>query len=258
MTIQMSKRIKIFKYGISILLVFWGLFIFYQNLFLVGGRIPFITLFTVIAIMLEINKKKQADIFFFISASLWILFNAESIGFLIFFPGQYFIKTGFFLTIPIILSIGLIFLIKSKIKYFNTNYKKSFLILFLLFIGVISYVYKPYTKEVNAIYSLSTYKKYKVNFSIATSYSFDVVLSSENLKKLVEKNAMDISSGFYCPETKIRVISCFGKIVSAKILSFRNTEIDKKFVLKNPIKIPIDKIRGKLSILKPIFLNLWD
>ncbi len=41
-------------------------------------------------------------------------------------------------------------------------------------------------------------------------------------------------------------------------MSFRNSEIDKKVKFSNPTKIPLDKVKGKLEILKPFMLRLWN
>ena len=64
--------------------------------------------------------------------------------------------------------------------------------------------------------------------------------------------------GYYCPETKVRVVTRFGTIISAKIMSFRNSEIDKKVTFSSPTKIPLDKVNGKLEILKPFILSVWN
>ena len=83
---------------------------------------------------------------------------------------------------------------------------------------------------------------------------------SDELKKEVKTEALQYEgrNGYYCPETKVRVGTCFGKIKSAKIMSFRNSEIDKKVNFSSPTKIPLEKVNGKLEILKPFILRLWN
>jgi hypothetical protein len=53
-------------------------------------------------------------------------------------------------------------------------------------------------------------------------------------------------------------VTNFGKIISAKIMSFRNSETDKKLNFTSPIKIPLEKVNGKLEIMKPLMLSLWN
>jgi hypothetical protein len=228
-------------------------------MFFVGPHFPFLTVLTIIAIIAGIDKYKKANLIFIISACLWIGFSAETIGFVIFFDeGNY--RRMLFGVIPFLLSTGLLFSTQTEIKLINSITKKFLLVLLFLLIGIGSYVYKPTTEEINCWYYFDNNQTYKVWFAKAPKNTFEVELSSDELKKEVKKEALQYEgrNGYYCPETKVRVVTSFGKIISAKILSFRNTEINKKVIFSSPTKIPLEKVNGKLEILKPFILRLWN
>ncbi len=250
---------RILRYILSILLVIWGLLIAWTKLFAVGLHFPFLTILTVIAIIAGITKHKKANLIFIISACLWIILSAETIGFVIFFDeGNY--GRILFGVIPLLLSTGLLFSTQNEIKLINTLTKKFLLAPLFMLIGIGSYVYKPTTEEVNCWYYLDNDKTYNVRFAETPERTFEVELSSDELKKEVKEEALQYEGrkGYYCPETKVRVVTSFGKLISAKIMSFRNSETDKKVNFSSPTKIPLEKVNGKLEILKPFILRLWN
>ena len=250
---------RILKYIFSILLVIWGLLIAWTKIFSVGFHFPFLTVLTVIAIIAGISKYKKANLIFIISACLWIVLSTETIGFVIFFDEENY-ERMLFGVIPFLLSTGLLFSTQTEIKLINTITKKFLLVPLFLLIGIGSYVYKPTTEEINCWYYLDNNQTYKVLFAESPERTFEVDLSSDELKKEVKKEALQYEgrNGYYCPETKVRVVTSFGEIISAKIMSFRNSEIDKKVSFSSPTKIPLEKVNGKLEILKPFILRLWN
>jgi hypothetical protein len=250
---------KILKYIFAILLVVWGILIAWTKLFSVGIHFPLLTILTIIAIISGINKSEKNNLIFFFSACLWILMSAETIGFVAFFDsGNY--ERMIIGIIPLILGIGLIISSQPMKKWFNTSIKRVLIIPLMIIIGIGSYIYKPTTDEINCWYYFENEKSYNILFASAPDYTFEVRLSSEKLKKQVQKEALQYESreGYYCPETKVKVVTSFGKIISAKIMSFRNSEIDKKVIFSNPTEIPLNKVKGKLEILKPFMLRLWN
>ena len=241
------------------MLVIWGLLIAWTKLFSVGLHFPFLTVITVIAIIGGIIKYKKANLIFFTSACLWMILSAETIGFVIFFDeGNY--GRMLFGVIPFLLSTGLLFSTQNEIKLINTIIKKFLLIPLFMLIGIGSYVYKPTTEEVNCWYYLDNNQTYKVLFAESPERTFEVELSSDELKKEVKAEALQYEgrNEYYCPETKVSVVTNFGKIISAKIMSFRNSETDKKVNFSSPTKIPLEKVNGKLEILKPFIPSLWN
>jgi hypothetical protein len=250
---------KTLKYIFSTLLVILGLLIAWTKLFSVGPHFPFLTVLTVVAIISGISKYKKADLTFLASACLWILLSAETIGFVMFFDSGNSERMIVGL-IPLLLGCGLLFSIKSQFNLVNTLSKRFLLIPVLAGIGIGSYIYKPTTDEVNCWYYFEKGNTFRVRFAETPDRTFEVELSSNGLKKEVKTEALQYEGrdGYYCPETKVKVVTSFGKIISAKILSFRNSEIDKKVTFNNQMTIPLDKINGKLEILKPYMLRLWN
>ncbi|GAA5020481.1 hypothetical protein GCM10011506_04780 [Marivirga lumbricoides] len=231
----------------------------WSKLFSVGPHFPFLTLLIVVALILGISKYKKANLTFLASACLWLISSAETIGFVIFFDeGNY--GRMILGVIPFSLSIGLLLSTQTKLKLINTNAKKVFLASLFVLIGIGSYAYKPTTKEVNCWYFLDSGKTYNVLLAEAPERTFEVELSSDELKNEVKADALQYEGrdGYYCPETKVRVVTRFGTIISAQIMSFRNSEIDKKVTFSSPTKIPLNKVNGKLEILKPFLLSVWN
>lgn len=231
----------------------------WTKLFSVGPHFPFLTLLTVVALISGISKYKKANLIFLAAACLWLISSAETIGFVIFFDeGNY--GRMIIGVIPFLLSIGLLLSTPIELKFINTSAKKLLLASLFVLIGIGSYVYKPTTEEVNCWYYLDNGKTYKVLFAEAPERTFEVELSSGELKNEVKAEALQYEgrNGYYCPETKVRVVTRFGTIISAKIMSFRNSEIDKKVTFRSPTKIPLDKANGKLEILKPFILSIWN
>ena len=250
---------KILKYILSILLVLWGLLIAYTKLFSVGLHFPFLTAITIIAIIFGISKHIKSGLIFFVSACLWMILSAETIGFVIFFDTANYERMLIGI-IPFLLGAGLMFSVQTEIKLINTLTKKLLLVPLFLLLGFGSYIYKPTIEEVNCWYYFDNDKTYNVLFAETPDRTFEVELSSDELKKEVKTEGLQYEGrkGYYCPETKIRVVTSFGKIISAQIISFRNSEIDKKVNFNSTTKIPLEKVNGKLEILKPFILRLWN
>lgn len=250
---------KSLKYILSVLLVLWGLLIAYSKLFYVGLQFPFLTILTIIAIVMGVNNHKKSGLIFFVSACLWILLSAETIGFIIFFDSGNYGRMIIGL-IPFLLSTGLLLSVQSENKLMNKISKKLFIISLLFLLGIGSYIYKPRIEEINCWYYFDNDETYNVQFARAPEKTFDVELTSEGLKKEVEIEAIQYEGiyGYYCPETKVRVVTSFGQIISVRIIGFRNSEIDKKVSFSNPKKIPLEKVNGKLEILKPFMLRVWN
>ncbi|WP_066838482.1 hypothetical protein [Rufibacter ruber] len=250
---------KILKYTFSTLLLIWGVLSIGVKLFSDGLHFPFLTLITGVALVIGIGEHKRADSFFLISACLWIVFSAETIGFVIFFDASNYGRMiiGF---IPLLLSLGVYFSTNAEFKLINNLAKKLLLVPLFISIGIGSYAYKPTTEEINCWYYFDSGNTYKVLFAEAPERTFEVELSSEELKNEVKAEALQYEerNGYYCPETKVRVVTRFGKIVSAKILSFRNSEIDKNVKFSSQIEIPLQYVNGDLEILKPFILRMWN
>ncbi len=130
----------------------------------------------------------------------------------------------------------------------------------LVVVGIGSYVHKTTLEEVNCWYYFEQGNSYEVLFAETPERTFKVELSSIELKEEVKAEALQYQgrNGYYCPETKVWVVTRFGEIVAAKIMSFRNSEINKKVTFSEPTSIPLDKVKGKLEILKPFMLKLWN
>jgi len=246
------------KYVLSVLLVLWGILIAFSSMFFDGIQFPFLTLTTIISIFMGAGKHKRAELVFFISACLWMIFSAETIGFNMFYQKNNYAGLIFGM-IPFILSAIMMFSIKYVSRFINSSSKKLLVIPLCLLIGIGSHIYKPTTVEINCWYYFDHDKTYTAMFAIAPEQTFQVELNSDELKKEVMAEALQYEgrNGYYCPETKVRVVTSFGKIISVRILSFRNSVTDKKINFSDRVKIPLKNVNGKLEILKPWKVSVW-
>ena len=121
-------------------------------------------------------------------------------------------------------------------------------------------MYKPTIEEVNCWYYLDNDNTYNVLFCATPERTFEVELTSEALKNEVINEALQYvgRNGYYCPETKVRVVTSFGRIISATIISFTNSTIGKKVNFSSPTEIPLERVKGQLEILKPFMLRVWN
>jgi len=161
--------------------------------------------------------------------------------------------------IPFMLSTILMFSIKYESRFINSSSKKLLVIPLCLLIGIGSHIYKPTTVEINCWYYFDSDKTYTIEFCRAPEETFKVDVNSDLMKKEVIAEALQDEGrdGYYCPETKVRVVTSFGKIISVRILSFRNSVTDKKINFSDRVKIPLENVNGKLEILKPWKVSVW-
>lgn len=237
----------------------WGLLMAWTKLMFVGPHFPFLTILTLVATILGVSKYKKSDLFFVASACLWIVASGETFGFVMFFGEGKYIKL-LFGVIPLLLSFGLLMSVQSEHKFIDSIAKKILIVPLYILLGIGSYMHKPTIVEVNCWYYLDSGKTYNVVFAKTPERTFEVELSSDELKNQVIEEAIqyEYRDGYYCPETKVRVTTRFGAITSAKIISFRNTEKDKKVEFSRPTNIPLNEVKGKLEILKPTILSVWN
>ncbi len=236
-------------------MVLWGLMITYS----IPLKFPFLTIITILALFMRVRNHVKSDLAFFVSACLWIIFSAETIGFIMIYdPDNY--ERMIIAFIPLLLSSLLMFSVKNEYRFINRHYKKLFLIPLLIIFGIGSYIYKPMTEEINCWYYFDNDNSYNVLFAKSPGRTFEVELISNELKEEVKKDALQYKgrNGYYCPETKVRIVTSFGEIISAEIIAFRNSKLNKEVTFRNPTIIPIEKVKGELEILNPITLRLWN
>ncbi len=84
---------------------------------------------------------------------------------------------------------------------------------------------------------------------------FSSLCSSKDLKEIILKEGMTYESreGYYCPESRVKVITRFKEIVAVKVMGFMNSEIDKNVDFGNGFKIDLNSMVGDKSILEPKF-----
>ena len=235
------------------LLIFFGTIRFgigiYTPLLTIGTLIGFITLFT--------NRKKGLPIIFFVSLG-WLLRYFEHASYLLLYDRQN-VGRWLIVTIPIILAILLFILtFKSKQNILGKPFSwrvVTLSILAIASIGLISFVRKPHVDEFNCWYYFDNKNDYKITFAVSPDHIWEATSNSDELKNLISKNGIrdKFREGIYCPETKVRVITRFKKIVAIRIMGFHNTTTNVYSNFKSPIDIDLNKIKGDLDLLQPEF-----
>lgn len=132
-----------------------------------------------------------------------------------------------------------------------------FVLAFFVFlsIGLLSFVRKPHVEEFNCWYYKGNKDDFRVEFYTTPEHLFEATINSPELKKIIEKEAILYESreGYYCSNTKVKVITRFKKIVGVKLLEFHNTKINKVVNFEPPFEIDINTLTGYKTILKPEF-----
>jgi hypothetical protein len=234
-------------------LMFRG-FGFFTSILTISTLIGFITLL--------INRKIGLNLMLVIS-TLWLLRYFEHASFLLLYDPNS-LGRWMLIIIPIILAFiifGMTF--KEFLKRNNKQFRLEFwLISFIGFlsIGLFSFIYKPHTDEFNCWYYFdNNTENYKIRFAVSPNNIFETTSNSAELKRVVQADGMtyETRKGYYCPETNVRIITQFKKIIGIKIIGFRNTEINKLVRFENAIEIDINTLTGDKTIMQPEF-NLGD
>lgn len=246
---------------LTFILFLFGLLIFFSSMLYwgIGTYTLLLTVSTFVGFVTLLTKRTTGlTIMFFVSIG-WLLRYFEHASFLTLYDNQN-IGRWVIVAIPILLStIILTFTYKARQdiqeKPFNPKFP-TLLVLAIASIGLLSFVRKPHTNEFNCWYYFDNDKKdYKISFAITPDHIFETTTDSKELKEFVLKYGIrdEFRPGIYCPETKVRVVTRFKKIIAVKILGFRNSTTDYKATLDEPFEIDIDKIYGDKGILRPDF-----
>jgi hypothetical protein len=246
---------------ITFLLFLVGVLILFTSLYSQGPGFytSSLTLGTLIGFILIFIKRKIGYAFVFIVTIGWLLRYFEHASFLMFYDIE---SKGRWLMvgIPLLLSFALFTL---SLKGIQTERKSTFKsiwipLAFIVFssIGLLSFIRKPHVNEINCWYYLNNESNdIKITFAITPDHKFDAFCSSKKLKKIILQEGMTYESrdGYYCPESKVKVITRFKEIVAVKVMGFRNSEIDKTVGFGKGFEIDPNSITGDKSILNPKF-----
>lgn len=214
-------------------------------------------------VVLLVKRTAGLTIVFFVSIG-WLIRYFEHASYLTLYDIQN-VGRWVIVAIPILLSTTILTLSYKarqaiQEKTFNIRFP-ILLVLAIASIGLLSFVRKPHTKEFNCWYYIDNDKKdYKISFAITPDHIFETTTDSKELKEFVLKYGIrdEFRSGIYCPEKKVQVVTRFKKIISVKILGFRNSTTDYKAILDEPFEIDINKIYGDKEILQPNYFNVGD
>jgi len=251
---------------LTLILFLFGLLVLFGSMYALGIGVytPLLTISTLIG-FISLLAKKNMGLFIMICVSIcWLLRFFEHASFLALYDIQ---NTGrwILVLIPILLSSTILIL---AYKSYKNNKRKPcalktpiLLIITIAIIGLCSFIRKPNTKEFNCWYYFdNSTKDYRITFAITPEQIFETTTDSKELKEFVQKYGIkdEFRDGIYCPETKVRVITRFKKIVEVKVLGFRNTTTNYKATLNKPIEIDINNIHGDKEILQEPDFTLGD
>ncbi len=259
---EFNKYRFLLKYLFSILLLLWEIVIFLSLIWGEDPHFPYLLFITLLAITAGLSKVKYSNEIFVVMAFLWMAFSAETIGYFIFFEkfnlGR--MALGY---IPFLIAMGVLLGVDKIFPNTNVIIQKKMLIMIALVLGIGSYGCKSFTLDRNCIlFPGNNQASYMIEIVMTPKNYLSLQLKDENFRKEIEANGIKDKywGNYYCPEMKIRVWTTFGKIVSAKIISFNNTDTGKKYVFKSHIRLPWNKpyvAYGEGNILVPDEPHLW-
>jgi hypothetical protein len=218
-----------------------------------------LTFSTLIGIIFYFSDKKRGLTIILIISIAWLFRYFERSSFLLLYDPQNFDRWT--LVLPIILVSTPLFFFSHIYRQRLSNKTVSIKRLALLFLlipslALLSFTRKAHTNEFNCWYYFDpTNSSYKITFAITPEHLFEGYSSSKELKDFIQKNGIQdqYREGFYCPETKVRVIKRFKEIKSISVVGFHNTTTNNHFNLSDPIDIDLNQINGDKSILEPNF-----
>lgn len=230
-------------------MLYWG----------IGTYTLILTISTLIGFITLLSKRTTGLILMFFVSIGWLLRYFEHASFLTLYASQN-IGRWIIVAIPILLSIIILRLTyKARQDFQEKVFSLKFptlLVLWIATIGLLSFARKPHINEFNCWYHFDNDKKdYRITFAITPDHIFETTTDSEELKEFVLKYGIrdEFRPGIYCPETKVRVVTRFKKIVAVNILGFRNSTTNYKATLEEPFEIDINKIYGDKGILQSDF-----
>ena len=258
------------KYLIKILTFILFLFGFFILCAVLSARLgigiytPLLTISTLIGFIALLTNKNMGLRIMIVVSICWLLRYFEHASFLMLYDMQNIFR-WILVSIPILLSSTILIL---AYKSYKNNKGKPFafktpilLIISIALIGFGSFVRKPHTREFNCwYYFYNDEKDYKIRFAITPNLIFETTTDSKELKEFVQKYGFkdDFVNGIYCPETKVRVITRFKKVISVKVIGFRNLSTNSKVTLNKPFEIDINNIYGNKEILQEPNFTLGD
>jgi hypothetical protein len=244
---------------LTFILALFGLLIFVGTIrFGIGIYTPLLTIATLIGfVTLFTNRQKGLAVVFFVSLG-WLLRYFEHASYLLLYDRE---NTGRWLIVvfPIVLAVLLLsFSYKSRGHILGRPFSWKLVILSIFAfasIGLVSFIRKPHVDEFNCWYYFDNKKDYKITFAMAPEHIWEATSNSDELRNFILNNGIrdEFREGIYCPETKVKIVTRFKKIVAVRIIGFHNTTTNVYANLKSPIDIDINKIKGDLDLLQPEF-----
>lgn len=228
----------------------------------IGLYTPLLTIATLTGFITFLtNRRKGLAIVFFVSLG-WLLRYFEHVSYLLLYDRQ---NTGrwFIVILPIQIAV-LLFVLTYKSRPFILNRPFSWKIatlsiLAIASIGLISFVRKPHVEEFNCWFYFDNKNDYKITFAVTPNHIWEATSNSTDLRNFILENGIrdEFRGGIFCPETRVKIVTRFKKIVAISIMGFHNTKTSQYATLKSQIDIDINKIKGDLDLLQPEF-NLGD
>ena len=229
----------------------------------IGVYTSILTTGILIGLLISIFNRKIGWTIIFVGTIGWLLRYFEHVSYLLIYDiksqGRWFL-----ISIPIILCISIFVLIyKARQESIGKPVSIKFIsITFLILIstGLISFLRKPQTHQFNCWYYIEDNKDdFTITFSVTPKHIFEATANSSELMNIIKKEALtyEFIQGYYCPETKVKVITRLNEVVGIEIMGFRNSEINKVVNFEKPFELDIRTLKGDKTILQPDF-NLGD
>jgi len=252
------------KYLISILtflLLLYGLLALFASLFSTGLGIftLILTVGTFIGLITSIFNKRVGWTIIFTVIIGWLLRYLEHVSYLLLYDPKNEAR-WIIVLIPILLSLSIFILIyKARQEKTGRPFRAKFICLTFLALASLalaSFLRKTQTQEFNCWYFIEDNQDdFKISFSVTPKHIFEIRSNSKELKTIIKREAItyDFRQGYYCPETKLRIVTQLKEVVGLKIMGFRNTDKNKIIKFDKPFELDLKTLKGDQTILQPNF-----
>jgi hypothetical protein len=201
---------------------------------------------TIIGFLIFLKNKKTGNYLLIAISTLWLIQLADTLGWFLTFEPENIALWGL-IGIPTIASL-LIAINGAKNIDIQSNKRIPIIAIAALIpiLGILSYANKTYDRNVFSEFYDIDKEEYKAVFKPQPSDTrkFEMIISSNELRNLVQDNATFVANHYYFPNAKFKVNMTFSRINEIELYQVSEYELEE------PINWKTKELKGETAFLK--------